>query len=324
MRSPPLRGTLCNYQANSGLLSYPRPNGLRFKVSKTTHRHSVPRQSMSTAPGTDFKRQKCQKGLESNEQALSSKDNLTHDMNITRNLSLRQVLNVPNVITMSRILATPYLAQLILQEDHVYAIGLLALAGFSDWLDGFLARTFNQESIVGSFLDPFADKLLIGTLSVSMMWTGLLPFPLAALILSRDFLLIGGTFYHRLRTKTISSGFFDTSDSIAFEVKPSMLSKLNTASQLLVFGSALANTSWQIPSDFILNVLFGAAGMTTVLSGSEYLYGYMTKTAAFKPIGKPLSKVVQRTELVLKRQEAAIKRTKEALEDRVKRQLRSK
>ena len=122
-------------------------------------------------------------------------------------------------------------------------------------MDGFIARTFHQESIVGSFLDPFADKLLIGTLSLSMMWTGLLPLPLAALILGRDGMLIGGTFYHRLKTKDESSGVFDTSDSGAFQVKPSILSKVNTALQLSAFGLALTNAAWQMPSDLPLNLL---------------------------------------------------------------------
>lgn len=137
----------------------------------------------------------------------------------------------------------------------VALLAVLAVAGVSDWLDGFIARTFHQESIIGSFLDPFADKLLIGTLSLSMMWTGLLPLPLAALILGRDGMLIGGTFYHRLKTKDESSGFFDTSDSGAFQVKPSILSKVNTALQLSTFGLALTNAAWQMPPDPALNLL---------------------------------------------------------------------
>ena len=134
-------------------------------------------------------------------------------------------------------------------------LAVLALAGVSDWLDGFVARTFHQESIIGSFLDPFADKLLIGTLSLSTMWTGLLPLPLAALMLGRDGMLIGGTFYHRLKTKNESLGFFDTSDSEAFHVEPTVLSKVNTALQFSTFGLALTNAAWQMPPDLALTFL---------------------------------------------------------------------
>ncbi|CAI5746552.1 unnamed protein product [Peronospora destructor] len=273
------------------------------------------RRSMSLAPPSGSEQyKKQQKEMEKKTAAKILRAKLKKDIDTAKSLAMHQVVNVPNVITAARILATPYLAYLIVQGDHVSAIGLLTVAGVSDWLDGFIARTFHQESIVGSFLDPIADKLLIGALSFSMMWTGLLPLPLAALILGRDGMLIGGTFYHRLKTKDETSGFFDTSDNGAFQVKPSILSKVNTALQLSTFGLALTNAAWQMPPDLALNLLFGVVGTTTFLSGSEYLYGYITKTGAFKLLPKaverPIRKAVERTEAVLERTEAAVKRTK--------------
>ncbi|EEY65382.1 cardiolipin synthetase, putative [Phytophthora infestans T30-4] len=247
------------------------PSDRRTTADKERIRALVLHRVMSTTPPNDSDQQKKQHELEAKTAARILKQKLKKDMETARSLAMHQVVNVPNVITAARILATPYLAHLIIQGDYVSAIGLLAVAGVSDWLDGFIARTFHQESIVGSFLDPFADKLLIGTLSLSMMWTGLLPLPLAALILGRDGMLIGGTFYHRLKTKDESSGFFDTSDSGAFQVKPSMLSKVNTALQLSAFGLTLTNAAWQIPPDPALSLLFGVVGTTTFLSGSEYL-----------------------------------------------------
>ncbi|RLN73217.1 hypothetical protein BBJ28_00015164 [Nothophytophthora sp. Chile5] len=245
------------------------------------------------------------------------KQKLAVDLETARNLALRQVVNVPNVITVARILSTPYLAYLIVQGDHVSAIGLLAVAGLSDWADGYIARTFKQESIVGSFLDPFADKLLIGTLSLSMMWTGLLPWPLVTLIFGRDVLLISGTFYHRLKTKDESAGFFDTSDSEAFEIKPSLLSKVNTALQLSLFGLTLTNAAWQLPTDPVLHLLFGVVGTTTFLSGSEYFWSYMNQTGAFRPLRKavevPFRKAAERTEAVKRPIRKAVERTKERL-----------
>ncbi|KAL3656825.1 hypothetical protein V7S43_018282 [Phytophthora oleae] len=303
------------YRSFSVLISSLESRERCSKADKSSFRTLLLRRGLSTAPPNKSEQQKQQRELEAKTAARILKQKLKKDLETARNLAMHQVVNVPNVITAARILATPYLAHLIVQGDHVSAIGLLAVAGVSDWLDGFIARTFHQESIVGSFLDPFADKLLIGTLSLSMMWTGLLPLPLAALILGRDGMLIGGTFYHRLKTKDDSAGFFDTSDSGAFQVKPSMLSKVNTALQLSVFGLALTNAAWQIPPDPALNLLFGVVGTTTFLSGSEYLYGYMTKTGAFKPLPKsverPLRKAVERTEAVIERTEAAVKRTEE-------------
>ncbi|KUF77867.1 cardiolipin synthase 1 [Phytophthora nicotianae] len=333
LRTQRVRTPSYECRAFSVLVSVPDPRERRPNAVKPQIRALVLRRAMSTVPPNESDQQKQQRDLEAKTAARILKQKLKKDMETARNLAMHQVVNIPNVITAARILATPYLAHLIIQGDHVSAIGLLAVAGVSDWLDGFIARTFHQESIVGSFLDPFADKLLIGTLSLSMMWTGLLPLPLAALILGRDGLLIGGTFYHRLKTKDESSGFFDTSDSGAFQVKPSMLSKVNTALQLSVFGLTLTNAAWQIPPDPALHLLLyddtyimigcssfdscGAVGTTTFLSGSEYLYGYMTKTGAFKPLPKaverPLRKAVERTEAVIERTEAVVKRTEEVV-----------
>lgn len=155
---------------------------------------------------------------------------------------------------------------------------MLAVAGFSDWLDGYIARTYKQEvmpllvlstclcaweytnsnaspqSIIGSFLDPFADKLMIGTLSLSMLYAGLLPWPLMALIFGRDTLLISGTLYHRFKTKDATTAFFDTKDSGAFQVEPSMLSKVNTLLQFSLFGLTLTNAAWQLPGDALVDL----------------------------------------------------------------------
>ncbi|KAF4035232.1 CDP-alcohol phosphatidyltransferase [Phytophthora infestans] len=253
------------------------PSDRRTTADKERIRALVLHRVMSTTPPNDSDQQKKQHELEAKTAARILKQKLKKDMETARSLAMHQVVNVPNVITAARILATPYLAHLIIQGDHVSAIGLLAVAGVSDWLDGFIARTFHQESIVGSFLDPFADKLLIGTLSLSMMWTG----------------------------------------QRAFQVKPSMLSKVNTALQLSAFGLTLTNAAWQIPPDPALSLLFGVVGTTTFLSGSEYLYGYLTKTGAFKPLPKaverPLRKAVERPEAVIERTEAVVKRTEEAV-----------
>lgn len=96
---------------------------------------------------------------------------------------------------------------------------------------------------------------MIGALSLSMVWSGLLPWPLVTLIFGRDVLLVSGTFYHRLKTKDADTAFFDTSDSGAFEVKPTMLSKVNTALQFALFGFTLTNAAWQVPFDPALQAL---------------------------------------------------------------------
>lgn len=211
------------------------------------------------------------------------------------NLALHDIVNLPNMITTARIIATPYLGYLIIQGEFDTAMGVLAVAGFSDWLDGYLARTLKKESIIGSFLDPLADKLMVGTLSLSMMWKSLLPWPLVVLIFGRDALLVSGTFYYRWKTKEVASAFFDTHDSSAFQVKPSLISKMNTALQFATFGFALMHGAWQIPPQQALDYLFVLVGTTTFLSGSEYLYAYRNKTGVFRHFSATVSKAKKRT-----------------------------
>ena len=112
----------------------------------------------------------------------------------------------------------PYLGYLVVYEQYSTAFGLFLIAGVTDLvcklpflqlsgpnflvcflqLDGWIARTFpNQSSLAGSFLDPLADKLLIGTLYISLTYSGLIPVLLTGLIISRDLLLIASAFIIR-------------------------------------------------------------------------------------------------------------------------------
>lgn len=176
---------------------------------------------------------------------------------------------------------------------------------------------------------------MIGALSLSMVWSGLLPWPLVTLIFGRDVLLVSGTFYHRLKTKDAGTAFFDTSDSGAFEVKPTMLSKVNTALQFALFGFTLTNAAWQVPFDPALQALLcvqssftgsvpltvaamanivlvcvcvcvrvidclvnsGVVGATTFASGSEYLWSYVNQTGAFRPLQKAAAKAAAKVTL---------------------------
>jgi phosphatidylglycerophosphate synthase len=104
-------------------------------------------------------------------------------------------------------------------------------------------------------LDPLADKLMIGTLCLSMGNQGLLPAPLVFLIFGRDLILISGTLYHRYQTKTKHSDFFQTDDLTSFQVKPSAASKINTFLQFVTLGGALFNAAYQIPGEPVITMM---------------------------------------------------------------------
>ncbi|KAG9058011.1 hypothetical protein FS842_002347 [Serendipita sp. 407] len=149
------------------------------------------------------------------------------------------IYTLPNLLTTSRILACPILGWSIVQGDFSLATGLLAYAGISDLLDGFIARRYKSGTVLGSILDPAADKTLMTTLVVSLTYKGMLPLPLAVIILGRDVLLSISAFYYRwisLPPPKTFTRYWDFSIPSA-EVKPTQISKYNTFLQLLLMGT---------------------------------------------------------------------------------------
>ncbi len=101
------------------------------------------------------------------------------------------VLTVPNAISFVRLLLVPVFAYLIITQQDGWALLVLAVSGLSDFLDGYLARRWNQESDLGQKLDPAADRLYILSTLLGLAWRELIPWWLVALIVARDLVLIG-------------------------------------------------------------------------------------------------------------------------------------
>ncbi|MEN7341589.1 MAG: CDP-alcohol phosphatidyltransferase family protein [Pseudomonadota bacterium] len=127
---------------------------------------------------------------------------------------------IPNAISLARISLVPMVIASIAEARFTLAVSLFFAAGFSDGIDGFLARRFNWRSELGAILDPIADKLLlIGTFCV-LAYAGLVPMWFAAIVVGRDLLIMGGAItYHFL--------YGD------LEGRPSIVSKINTVLLLL-------------------------------------------------------------------------------------------
>jgi len=99
------------------------------------------------------------------------------------------VLTVPNAISFLRVLLVPVFALLVIGHHDGWAFVVLAVSGVSDWLDGVIARRFNQMSRLGQMLDPAADRLFILVTVVALAWREIVPWWLVAMILARDLLL---------------------------------------------------------------------------------------------------------------------------------------
>ena len=100
-----------------------------------------------------------------------------------------RVWTVPNAISMGRLALVPVFAWLIADGHDLAALAVLALAGFSDWLDGVIARKFDQGSRLGAMLDPAADRLYILVTLVMLAWREVVPWWLVVILVGRDVLL---------------------------------------------------------------------------------------------------------------------------------------
>ncbi|KAM9848242.1 cardiolipin synthase (CMP-forming) [Aulostomus maculatus] len=187
---------------------------------------------------------------------------------------------VPNLLCMCRILLAPFLGHLIIQQHFHLSLALFTLAGATDLLDGYIARTWpTQKSALGSALDPLADKILISILYVSLTCAELIPAPLTALVILRDIGLIAAVFWVRYKTvppPVTLSKFFNPCYTTA-QLKPTLFSKVNTAIQLVLVAASLAAPVFQYTDSVLLQCLWYVTAVTTTASGYSYWH-YGRKT----------------------------------------------
>lgn len=166
-------------------------------------------------------------------------------------------LNLPNLITLARLLSVPLAVWLILDERHGLAFWVFVGAGISDALDGYIAKRFDRRTRLGALLDPAADKALLTAVYVTLAIIGQLPAWLVFLVVLRDFLIVLG--FVVIQTTATPR-----------QLGPLYISKVNTLVQSLLVGFVLAQ-GIGIESEPVKWLLIAAAGLTTVWSGLSYL-----------------------------------------------------
>lgn len=185
-------------------------------------------------------------------------------------------VNWPNFISVSRLVSGPVLGWMIMQDMYLPAFIGLAVSGATDWLDGYVARRMGINSVVGSYLDPLADKVLIGSVVVAMVERGLLNSGLVALVVMRDLALVGGAVYVRashlgFKSRTWSE-LFNLDGIRPQKVEPLMISKVNTCLQLaLVAGALLQPEFGTQETESYITYLSWLVAATTM--GSTVAYG---------------------------------------------------
>lgn len=196
--------------------------------------------------------------------------------------------SLPNILSALRLALVPVIGWCVLTGRFTEAGLLFAAAAITDGLDGHLARRLGAESALGAAIDPIADKLLIGTVTLAAAGYGLLPMWFAVLVVTRDVLILGAATALRIRCP-------------GAETPPLPLGKASTAAQMLLLAAVLAPlpAGW---AALITPALTTSAAALTIISATAY--GVFAKRSAIftaKPNGlsrsEPPSTIVTATTL---------------------------
>lgn len=173
---------------------------------------------------------------------------------------------LPNAITITRMVMALPLLWLLMRGQFFAALCLAVLAGLSDSLDGFLAKRFDWRSALGGVLDPIADKTLLAACFFGLWWSLQIPGWVVALVFARDLVIVAGAFAW---WRVIGT----------FKPSPSLLSKANTALQLLLVAVFLVNAvrvdggMSPLPLVWLQGMVLAVATLT-VASGADYVIRY--------------------------------------------------
>jgi cardiolipin synthase (CMP-forming) len=176
------------------------------------------------------------------------------------------LFNLPNLFTLARLVLAPFVASDILHGRYGRAIILVFAAGFTDVMDGFLARRFQISTNIGAYFDPIADKILLSVIYISLGLAGAMPWWMVAVVFARDVLILAMAGYGLLFTSVR-------------KFPPSIWGKISTflqiAAALVVMGARAG-----IPTPVMLALSLMLVG--TIVSGLNYIWrgmGLLRKTA---------------------------------------------
>jgi cardiolipin synthase (CMP-forming) len=188
---------------------------------------------------------------------------------------LRQLLTAPNQLTLLRLIFIPFIVINIVDNNYHWALFLLVIAGLSDALDGVLARKLHQQTRLGQYLDPIADKLLLSTLFLVLSIIHRIPWKYTVLVFSRDLciLLTAAVLY---ATTTIR------------DFRPSIFGKINTGAQVVTIFFVLLfqmnPTPWIY---YCRKVGLISTFVFTLVSGIHYVFQIGQRLLAYERSGRP-------------------------------------
>lgn len=181
-----------------------------------------------------------------------------------------QAKDIPNLISLFRILLTIPVIWALLEQHFTVALVLFLVAGISDGLDGFLAKHYHWQSRLGGLLDPLADKALLVSTFLCLGGLGLLPSWLVALVIFRDVLIVSGALVYSIQIEQLNA-------------EPSLISKLNTLLQIMLGLLVVVNQGLYLLPGWLLDGLIWSVTATTLLSGLAYVVEWSRRAAQRYP-----------------------------------------
>ena len=164
------------------------------------------------------------------------------------------LMNIPNTLTIFRILLVPVFIIFLINNNLWMALMIFILAGITDGLDGLIARVLNQRTLIGAYLDPIADKFLLISAYLALTIKNMLPAWLSVIVISRDIIILSGIALLFLMAKK-------------FVIRPSLLSKATTVSQILTIIAVLSD----IENYYLIQIVVVTA-LLTIGSCFQYIY----------------------------------------------------
>lgn len=182
------------------------------------------------------------------------------------------MLNIPNTITLARIILVPVIFWFLISGEVKAAFFVFLIAGVSDAVDGFLAKRYGWVTELGKYLDPVADKLMIVSLFIALGIAGKLPSWLVIAVVSRDILIVAGV----LLTWLIGH---------PLNIRPFAVSKANTAAQIVLVALVLADEGFGLHLDGVKTVLVWVTGVLTLVSLAAYTRAWHRHTSGYDSDG---------------------------------------
>jgi cardiolipin synthase len=172
--------------------------------------------------------------------------------------------HIPNMICIVRIILVFPIVQCLLTGQYLPALVLIFVAGFSDGLDGYLAKHFQWRTRLGGILDPLADKLLMVSVILTLTYLDLSPAWLAFVVIGRDIVIVTGSVLYNILIGPV-------------EPDPSRISKLNTGILLLYMLFVISRQAFGWPQEISVTLIGAGVLLTSVVSGLDYVVRWGAK-----------------------------------------------